>query len=76
MGRSEGTAVTGTVQFYNETKGYGFIAPDDGSKNVFFHISNCAEDIDALLQGQRVRYEERVSARNGKAEACAVSVIG
>ena len=68
--------MTGTVKFYNEAKGYGFLTPDDGSKDIFVHITNCAEEIDALLLGQRVRYEERVSARNGKAEACGVEIIG
>jgi cold shock protein len=66
---------TGTVKFYNEAKGYGFITPDDGGADVFVHISNCAENIDLLVKGQRVRFDEQVSARNGKPEARAVALL-
>jgi cold shock protein len=66
---------TGTVKFYNEAKGYGFITPDDGGADVFVHISNCAENIDLLVKGQRVRFDEQVSARNGKPEAHAVALL-
>jgi len=68
--------MTGTIKCYNDAKGYGFITPDDGSKEIFVHITNCAEEIDALQQGQRVRYDERTSSRNGKPEAYDVSIIG
>jgi CspA family cold shock protein len=66
---------TGTVKFYNEAKGYGFITPDDGGADIFVHISNCAESIDLLLKGQRVRFDAQVSARNGKPEAHAVALL-
>jgi cold shock protein len=66
---------TGTVKFYNEAKGYGFITPDDGGTDVFVHISNCDESIDLLVKGQRVRFDEQVSARNGKPEAHAVALL-
>ena len=66
---------TGTVKFYNEAKGYGFITPDDGGADLFVHISNCAENIDLLVKGQRVRFDEQVSARNGKSEAHAVALL-
>jgi cold shock protein len=65
----------GTVRFYNEAKGYGFIAPDDGGADIFVHISNCVENIDLLVKGQRVRFDEQVSARNGKPEAHAVALL-
>jgi CspA family cold shock protein len=56
---------TGTIKFYNESKGYGFIAPDAGGVDLFVHISSCDERIEALEKGQRVRFEERTSARSG-----------
>ena len=65
---------TGTVKYYNEAKGYGFITPDDGGADIFVHISNCAENIDLLVKGQRVRFDEHVSARNGKPEAHSVAL--
>ncbi len=43
---------TGTVKFYNEEKGFGFIMPDDGGNDAFVHISNCAEHIEALNKGR------------------------
>jgi CspA family cold shock protein len=68
--------MTGTIKFYNDAKGYGFITPDDGGNTIFVHISNCADDIEVLSEGQRVRYEEGTSARNGRPEARNVSLIG
>jgi len=46
-----------------------------GGADVFVHISNCAENIDLLVKGQRVRFDEQVSARNGKPEAHAVALL-
>jgi CspA family cold shock protein len=66
--------MVGTVKFYNEAKGFGFIAPDDGGKDIFVHITSCA-DVEALTEGQRVRYDERVGKRSGKPEAYAVAPI-
>ena len=49
---------TGTVKWFNATKGYGFIAPQDGGKDVFVHISALeAAGIRGLNDGQRVTYE-------------------
>ena len=49
---------TGTVKWFNATKGYGFIAPDDGGKDVFVHISAVKQAGMADLQeGQKVSYE-------------------
>ncbi|EKF17273.1 cold-shock protein [Nitratireductor pacificus] len=51
-------AQTGTVKFFNETKGFGFITPDDGAKDVFVHISALeASGIRTLADGQKVNFE-------------------
>jgi len=48
----------GTVKWFNGTKGYGFIAPDDGSKDVFVHISAVERaGMQSLNEGQRVSFE-------------------
>merc|ERR1712000_2493 len=49
---------TGTVKWFNETKGYGFIQPDDGGKDVFVHISAVERaGMRNLIEGQRITYE-------------------
>ncbi|VVM53880.1 Cold shock-like protein CspE [Pseudomonas fluorescens] len=48
----------GTVKFFNESKGYGFITPEDGSKDVFAHSSEIKVDgFKTLAEGQRVEFE-------------------
>jgi CspA family cold shock protein len=60
---------TGTVKFFNSASGYGFIAPEDGSKDVFVHISAVEEaGLNILTKGQKVEYEV-VSKRDGKTAA-------
>ncbi len=60
---------TGTVKFFNSASGYGFIAPEDGSKDVFVHISAVEEaGLNILTEGQKVEYEV-VSQRDGKTAA-------
>jgi CspA family cold shock protein len=59
---------TGTVKWFNATKGYGFIAPQDGGKDVFVHISALeAAGIRGLNDGQKVTYE--VAVERGKEAA-------
>jgi len=65
----------GSVKYYNEDKGYGFITKDDGGGEIFVHISNCHKNIEALAVGDRVRFEERISQRNGRPEAIAVELL-
>jgi len=58
----------GTVKFFNVTKGYGFIAPDDGSKDVFVHITAVQEaGMATLEEGQKVRFEAMQDKRGVKA---------
>lgn len=58
---------TGTVKFFNETKGYGFIQPEDGSKDVFVHISAVERSgLQSLTEGQKVSFEVEVDRRSGK----------
>jgi CspA family cold shock protein len=60
---------TGTVKWFNATKGYGFIQPQDGSKDVFVHISAVERaGIRALNEGDKVSYEVQ-AGRDGKSSA-------
>ncbi len=60
---------TGVVKWFNPTRGYGFIQPDDGGKDVFVHISAIeSAGLDRLNEGQKVQYEV-VQSRDGKFEA-------
>ena len=59
--------IKGTVKFYDDRKGFGFIAPDDGSKDVFVHATALERaGMRGLAQGQKVAFETRADARNGK----------
>ena len=61
---------TGTVKWFNATKGYGFIAPDDGGKDAFVHISAVERaGLSTLNEGQRVSFELERDKRSGKTSA-------
>lgn len=60
----------GTVKWFNATKGFGFIQPDDGSKDAFVHISAVERaGLNGLREGQKVSYELVTDRRSGKASA-------
>jgi cold shock protein len=60
--------MTGTVKFFNSTKGFGFISPDAGGKDVFVHASAVEQaGMRALSEGQRVAFEVQPDARGSKA---------
>jgi len=63
---------TGTVKWFNSSKGYGFIAPDDGSDDLFIHHSEIkTQGYASLDEGQRVEFE----VGQGKKGPCATNVV-
>ena len=66
------TAKKGTVKWFNDSKGYGFLTPSDGGKDLFVHMSEIKmEGFKTLKEGQKVDYEEGVSEKG----PCATNVI-
>jgi CspA family cold shock protein len=63
-------ATTGTVKFYNSQKGFGFIQPENGGKDVFVHISAVERaGLSGLNEGQKVSYEVVADRKTGKSSA-------
>jgi CspA family cold shock protein len=61
---------TGTVKWFNATKGFGFIQPDDGSSDVFVHISAVERaGMRSLADGQKISFEVVQDRRSGKSSA-------
>lgn len=59
---------TGTVKFFNTTKGYGFIRPEDGSKDVFVHVTAVqAAGMQTLREGQKLSFD--ITTERGKTAA-------
>jgi CspA family cold shock protein len=59
---------TGTVKFFNNDKGFGFITPENGGQDVFVHVSTL-QGSGSLREGQRVSYEVGQDRKTGKAKA-------
>ena len=66
---------TGTVKWFNDQKGYGFIQPDNGGKDVFVHISAVERaGLRGLSEGQKVSYEVQADRKTGKESAVDLKV--
>ncbi len=66
---------TGTVKWFDEIKGYGFIQPDDGGKDVFVHISAVQQaGLRGLAEGQKVTFDVENDRRSGKPAAINLQV--
>jgi len=65
---------TGTVKWFNSTKGFGFITPDTGEKDAFVHITEVERaGMPPLVEGQRINYEEVSDAKGLKATSLSSS---
>ncbi|MDH3666596.1 MAG: cold-shock protein [Paracoccaceae bacterium] len=66
---------TGTVKWFNSTKGFGFIQPDDGSKDVFLHVSAVERaGLQSPAEGQKVEFELE-AGRDGRSSAGNLSYV-
>ena len=63
----------GKIKMFNEDKGFGFIKPDDGSEDVFFHVSGLREG-DDIIVGKAVTFEMGVDPKSGKSKAVSVDL--
>ena len=67
----------GTVKWFNDQKGYGFIQPDAGGKDVFVHISAVERSgLRGLVEGQKISYEVQADRRSGKDSAVDLKTLG
>ena len=67
---------TGTVKWFNNEKGYGFIQPDSGGKDVFVHISAVERSgIHNLAEGQKISYDVEADRRSGKESAANLKAV-
>jgi CspA family cold shock protein len=65
----------GTVKFYNDQKGFGFIQPDDGQKDVFVHATALERaGIRGLTEGQKVKFDTQNDPRSGKVAVGAIEL--
>jgi CspA family cold shock protein len=63
----------GKIKMFNEDKGFGFIKPDDGGVDVFFHVS-ALRDGDEITQGEAVTFEIGADPKSGKTKAVSVDL--
>ena len=67
---------TGTVKWFNATKGFGFIQPESGGADVFVHISAVERaGMQGLADGQRISYDEERDPKKGKTSAVNIKVL-
>jgi CspA family cold shock protein len=64
----------GKIKMFNDEKGFGFIRPDDGSNDVFFHVSSLREGDDVTV-GKAVTFETGVDPKSGKTKAVSVDLV-
>lgn len=68
---------TGTVKWFNSTKGFGFIQPDDGGKDAFVHISAVERaGLNHLAEGQKIEFDLVSDQRSGKQSAENLKTVG
>jgi CspA family cold shock protein len=72
--KGSGFVASGTVKWFNATKGYGFVQPDDGGKDVFLHISAVEKaGLSTVNEGAKISYEEVANKGKTSAENIRVS---
>jgi len=68
--------VTGTVKFFNTAKGFGFITPENGGKDVFVHATALERaGIQGLREGQKVKFDTQNDPRSGKVAVGAIELV-
>ncbi len=66
----------GTVKFYNDQKGFGFIQPEDGTNDVFVHATALERSgVSGLAEGQKVSFETQVDQRSGKTAVSTLELV-
>jgi cold shock protein len=65
---------TGKIKMFNEERAFGFIKPDDGGDDVFFHVT-ALRDGDEIAKGKTVSYELGVDPKSGKSKAVSVDLV-
>ena len=67
---------TGTVKWFNDQKGYGFIQPDNGGKDVFVHVTAVERSgLRGLAEGEKISYELQTDQRSGKTSAVDLKAV-